>query len=99
MAPSGDVKRSAAVLSRDGCQPATVPSSVTKMKRSPRKELVGLKTWPVGEDGGSAPAGGGIVTERRRFPSSSYTWDRPLPADETHAAPFGLNARPQALTR
>src|SRR4051794_1708883 len=100
MAPLSEVKRSAAVLSSDGCHPATVPSSVTKIKRSPKKaSRDALKTCPVGADGGSAPRGGGMVTLSSKLPASSYTCDSPLPFEETQAAPLGLKARPQALTR
>ena len=46
-----------------GFQPAMVPSSVQRMKRSPWKALAApLNTWPVGADAPVAPAGAGMVT-------------------------------------
>jgi hypothetical protein len=47
-----------------------VPSSVTKMKVSPKKSSEsGLNTWPVGADGPLWPSGGSMVTDRIRVPS------------------------------
>src|SRR5436190_10128955 len=96
--------RSTAVPPFDGCHAAIVPSAVAKMNRSPMNalEAARLNTCPVGAEGGMPPAAGGIVTSSASLVMSllsSYTCDVPLPFDDTHAAPFGLNARPHAFNR
>src|SRR5690242_18047269 len=101
MAPQPELStRSLAAPSNPGCQPEIVPSSVTKMNRSPANEFASpLKTCPVGADGGVPFLAVGMVTVRSRLPFESYTVVSPVPLSETHAGPIGLKESPHALTR
>src|SRR3954454_2426129 len=98
MAPLVELStRSLANPSNPGCQPEIVPSSVTRMNRSPANApLSPLNTCPVGADGGCPSTGGGTVTVKSSVPFGSYTVVTPLPASDTHAGPFGLKESPQA---
>src|SRR3954464_10772416 len=70
-----------------------VPFSVAKMKSSPLKERVGLKTSPVG----ALPAGN--LTDLLKRPSSSAPPAVPAPCDEIQAKlVLGSRARPHALS-
>src|SRR3954470_10413877 len=81
-------------------QPEIVPSSVSKMKRSPKKSEPPLKTTPVGEAGGVPPGCTGIVTTSGTIPPEPlYSVETPVPLSATHHGLLELRASPQGLTR
>src|ERR1041384_266946 len=81
-------------------QPEIVPSSVTKMKRSPKKSALPLKTVPVGAEGGVPPGGTGMVTTNGTIaPAPLYSVATPVPLSATHHGLVALRASPQGLTR
>src|SRR5215469_6751455 len=84
-----------------------VPSSVSKIKRSPPKLSVvfiefGLKTIPLGADGPVASIGGGIVTRgssARGVPVPSNSSEKPVPFVLIQKGPPGGCTIPQELTK
>src|ERR1700680_4462828 len=83
------------------CHDAIVPSSVANMKCEPPKfAALGLKTCPVGAEGGVPPFGGGTETTNGILsPAPLYRVARPVRLSETQNGEVGPNDTPQGLTR